>query len=403
MRAAFTYFYKQLFTSSAKDNGMVKVKLQSVLAAVVVLLLCITPHINGKSSIKNSENYNSFCIFGMSEQIDDGSAVSSAEDEYVYLGGYPMGIVIGTDGIIVLGTAEVKTEQGSAYPLKDSGLRSGDVLQKINNADVDGLYDLRRLVNAAKGDAILTVKRGGQTFEVSATPVLDKLSGEKRLGLLAKEDVAGVGTMTFITENGVFAGLGHRIADGESGLFRELDRGRISDISIDGVVKGEKGKAGGLVASVNRLAKATGNITENTEIGLYGKYKGENRGQKIRVAREGEAKMGAAQVFSTLDGNTPKLYDIDIVKVVGQSDSAEKGLVIAVRDKALLDKAGGIVQGMSGSPIIQNGALVGAVTHVFVSNPERGYGVHARFMLDRANAQPALYGRGGCGEARLAA
>ena len=167
-----------------------------------------------------------------------------------------------------------------------------------------------------------------------------------------------------------------------------MQEGRVFDVAIGGVVKGEPGRAGGLGAELNRLAPPVGRNTENTEIGIYGVWNSRPRGERVRVAERGEAHPGHAQVLTTIEGSEPALYDVDIVKCEPQSERAQKGLVIAVRDKRLLEKAGGIVQGMSGSPILQDGALVGAVTHVFVSDPTRGYGVHARFMLDEAEKVP---------------
>ncbi|MEG2450834.1 MAG: SpoIVB peptidase S55 domain-containing protein, partial [Clostridia bacterium] len=177
---------------------------------------------------------------------------------------------------------------------------------------------------------------------------------------------------------------GHHIYDGETGLCDELQSGNLYNVEISDVVKGERGKAGGLQASVNRLSQSIGEIKGNTSIGLYGTVHRKSNSDVYRIAEFGEAKMGHAQILTTINGTSPKFYDIDIVKVVSQNEVGEKGMVIAVRDKELLDKAGGIVQGMSGSPIVQNGLLIGAVTHVFISDPTRGYAVHSRFMFDKA-------------------
>lgn len=173
-------------------------------------------------------------------------------------------------------------------------------------------------------------------------------------------------------------------------MSRELSSGHIYATSIDGVIKGERGQAGGLVADVNRLSDPIGDIKKNTQIGIFGDFTADYDGALFRIAESGEAKMGPAKVFTTIDGTQPKFYDIDIVKVVPQSEAGEKGMVIAVRDKELLEKTGGIVQGMSGSPIVQDGILIGAVTHVFVQDPTRGYAVHSRFMYDYAAEASAL-------------
>ena len=165
-----------------------------------------------------------------------------------------------------------------------------------------------------------------------------------------------------------------------------MQEGKVFDVAIDGVVKGEPGRAGGLGAELNRLAPPVGRNIANTEIGIYGVWNSHPRGERVRVAERGEAHPGHAQVLTTIEGSEPALYDVDIVKCEPQSERAQKGLVIAVRDRRLLDKAGGIVQGMSGCPIIQDGKLVGAVTHVLVNDPTRGYGIPIYSMLRASEA-----------------
>lgn len=314
----------------------------------------------------------------------DGSVFAAAEERYVYVGGAPVGITLDADGLIVTGICDVRTEEGSVRPLGESGLQVGDVVKSLDGGKTRNLYDFRRRVAESDGEVTLEVERDSRRFEVTVLPAKDEASGENRLGLYLKEDVGGIGTLTFVTEEGAYAALGHHVADPETGLSAELQQGKLFDVEISGVQRGEPGRAGGLQAEINRLAAPVGFNEENTEIGIYGRWKSLPRGEKIRVAGRGEAHPGHAKVLTTLSGGTPELYDVDVVKVEPQSERAQKGLVIAVRDKRLLERAGGIVQGMSGSPIIQDGVLIGAVTHVFVTDPTRGYGVHARFMMDEA-------------------
>lgn len=319
------------------------------------------------------------------------------EPRYVYIGGNPIGITVNADGLMVTGTVPVETPRGTAYPLEGSGIGKGDVIKALDGIPVGNLYDFRRRIAASEGAVMFTVQRDGKTFDTAVYPVEDRASGQKKAGLILKEDVGGIGTLTFVTEDGNYGALGHHVFDVETGLCDELQGGKIFDVEIEGVIKGEAGKAGGLQASINRLSVPVGINASNTDIGIYGKYTSERRGEKIRVAGKGEARPGKAKILTTTEGTQPEFYDIEIVKSVPQSQSEEKGLVLLVTDKRLLEKAGGIVQGMSGSPIIQNGVLVGAVTHVFVSDPTRGYGVHARFMLENADGvylapQPRAYG-----------
>lgn len=312
---------------------------------------------------------------------------ATGDKAYVKIGGRPIGISIGAGGLIVVEKSSVSTKSGELSPCKDVDIQKGDVVTKVNGESVDSIYKLKNILkNSKNGKFVLAVERNDGVKNLLVQGVKSKTDGEYKLGLLLKEDVGGVGTLTFVTKNGNFAALGHHIQDGDSNLSYGLDQGDIFNAEVTGVIKGERGKAGGLVAEVNRLSKSIGEIQSNTDIGLYGKYDAEYDGDLYRIALKGEAKVGKAQVLTTVDGTTPKFYDIDVVKVVSHSEASEKGMVISVRDKELLDKTGGIVQGMSGSPIVQNGVLIGAVTHVFVQDPTRGYAVHSRFMYDYANS-----------------
>lgn len=361
---------------------------------LLLFVLAAIPLFISETIINNTGNYSSLgcsknesysdCGFAAAETSGDHAFTAAGEDDCVYIGGTPIGIVVGANGLIVTGTTDVETQNGMVSPLGNSDIRKGDVITHINGENATGIYQLRVAVEKSGDKVELTVKRGSEVFKRDISPAVDK-HGEKRIGILAKEDVGGVGTLTFVTKNGNFAGLGHHIVDPESGLGGELQSGRIFPVEIEGIQRGERGKAGGLIASVNRMRLPLGTVSGNTDLGLYGKYSAQPAGSMIRIAGAGEVKMGAASLLTTINGSEPKLYDIDIVKVVSQPSAAEKGLVIAVRDKELLEKAGGIVQGMSGSPIVQNGLLVGAVTHVFINDPTRGYAVHSRFMLENAD------------------
>ena len=302
-----------------------------------------------------------------------GGTAFAAEEISVYVGGVPVGITLNADGLIVTGICDVATSSGKVRPLEDADVRVGDVVTAVDGVKAGNLYDFRRRVASSDGEVELSIERENARFDILAYPEKEAASGEYRLGLCLKEDVGGVGTLTFVTEEGAYAALGHHVKDPETGLNAKLQRGNLFEI--------------------NRLARPVGSNTSNTPIGIYGEWKGYLPGKKMRVARQGEAHPGHALVLTTIDGDKPTFYDIDIVKSEHQSESAEKGLVIAVRDKRLLEKTGGIVQGMSGSPILQNGVLVGAVTHVFVTDPTRGYGVHARFMLDEAEKVAASFPR----------
>lgn len=375
-----------------KNLNIIFKKILTVL--IVSILFCaFCAVICNISAVKNAKYENTFEDFSTKNQENSAKfkfeLCASEGRNYVHIGGNPIGIAISADGLIVVDKCAVTTKDGEVFPSARVDIRKGDVILSVNGNQTKSVYKLKNILKEANSPTfLLKVKRGNATIDVKLNAVKDNL-GQYKLGLALKEDVGGVGTMTFVTDDGHFAALGHRILDAESGLNGELNQGNIYDTTVSGVVKGEKGKAGGLVAEVNRLSKSTGEIKGNTNIGLYGVYSGEIKGDLYRIATKGEAKIGRAQVLTTVDGKTPKFYDIDVVKVISQSEVGEKGMVILVRDKELLEKTGGIVQGMSGSPIVQNGILIGAVTHVFIQDPTRGYAVHSRFMYDYATGVTA--------------
>lgn len=372
------------------DEKNLNIIFKKILTVLIVSILFCTfcAVICNMSAIKNAKYENTFEDFSTKNQENSEKLkfelCASEGRNYVHIGGNPIGIAISADGLIVVDKCAVSTKDGEVFPSARVDIRKGDVILSVNGNQTKSVYKLKNILKEANSPTfLLKVKRGNATIDVKLNAVKDNL-GQYKLGLALKEDVGGVGTMTFVTDDGHFAALGHHILDAESGLDGELNQGNIYDTTVSGVVKGEKGKAGGLIAEVNRLSKSTGEIKENTNIGLYGVYSGEIKGDLYRIATKGEAKIGRAQVLTTVDGKTPKFYDIDVVKVISQSEVGEKGMVILVRDKELLEKTGGIVQGMSGSPIVQNGILIGAVTHVFIQDPTRGYAVHSRFMYDYA-------------------
>lgn len=299
----------------------------------------------------------------------------------VYLGGRPLGIEIGADGLIVTGISKVETANGAEFPMKDSGVRSGDVLTKIAGKSVVKPEDISTIVNKLPStDVILTFLRDGKPFEVRAKFVVDK-NGERRFGVNVRDKITGIGTLTYVTTNGKFGALGHHIADSETGIISALTSGSIFDAYIDGVKKSMPDKAGELIGSFSR-SDPVGRIKKNNEFGIFGEYtKAENNFQKIKTANIDEIKPGKAYVYTTISGLKPEYYEIDIVKAERQSKPDVKSMVISITDKRLLNKTGGIVQGMSGSPIIQNGKLVGAVTHVYVGEPTMGFGVFIGWML----------------------
>lgn len=357
-----------------------------VLAAIFTILFSQGLSVSNDGFTRGGQNILNFSVdSSLAPTPEIQSVANDVQGVYVHIGGEPIGIAITANGLIVMGEGGVSTKDGEVFPARNAGIKAGDVIKSLAGENLTSIYQLKKILSeTSKIDLPIVYERGGKQISAIITPAEDRITGQKKLGVALKEDVGGIGTLTFVTQNGQFGALGHHISDDESGLSEELSGGYIYQTAIDDVIKGEAGKAGGLVASVNRLSNPIGAIKDNTDIGLYGLYTAKADGQLYRIAGKGEAKPGHAQVLTTVDGETPKFYDVEIVKVISQTDPGDKGMVILVSDKELLKKTGGIVQGMSGSPIVQNGSIIGAVTHVFIQDPTRGYAVHARFMLDEA-------------------
>ncbi len=312
-----------------------------------------------------------------------GGSYTEKIDEEVYLGGYPLGITIDGDGVTVIGLNEFIGEDGKlCCPGLDAGLSINDVIVELDGHKIYGSAKLSELALHSDGRT-LAVKylRNGQICETHLTPQKDLAAGQYRLGLWTRDSSSGIGTLTYVRKNLRFGSLGHPICDAKGGII-SCNNGGVFGCTIDGIERGQKGAAGELKGGFC-FDKRIGNIYANNKYGAFGMFNSLPSfcTQQIGVADVSEVHPGKAQIYCTLDDNVRKVYDIEIVKASPQTSRDDKGLVIHVTDKTLLQKTGGIVQGMSGSPIVQNGKLVGAVTHVFVNDPTRGYGMYAKWML----------------------
>lgn len=321
------------------------------------------------------------CIGTTGAVFPSRTIAADYETREVYLGGKPLGIEIGAEGVIVTGISDVITSDGLKSPLKDKGILRGDVLVRIAGRSVSRPGDIKEILDELPvKDVVLTFKRTGGYFDVATEYVCDSFN-ERKLGINVRDSVTGIGTLTYITADKKFGALGHHITDSETGLTDELRYGFIYNAFIDGVHKSVPDRAGELTGEFSQ-DNPIGKIRKNNSFGIFGDYTEDINGfQKIRTAAREEVKPGKAYVYTTINGEKPEYYSIDIVKATEQTRPDTKSMVITVTDKRLIEKAGGIVQGMSGSPIIQNGKLVGAVTHVFVGEPTRGFGVYIGWML----------------------
>ncbi len=304
-------------------------------------------------------------------------------NEQVYLGGYPLGITIDGDGVTVIGLNEFIAEDGKlCCPAMQAGIEINDVIVELGGRKIYSSTKLSELANKSNGQA-LSVKylRDGELRETTIIPQKDLSSHNYRLGLWSRDSSSGIGTLTYVRKNLNFGSLGHPITDAKGNIIT-CKNGGIFNCSIDGIEKGKKGAAGELKGSFC-FDKRIGNVYANNKFGAFGTFNTLPAfcQELISVADISEVRAGKAQIYCTLDDNVRKCYDIEIVKATQQSSKDDRGMVLHITDPELIDKTGGIVQGMSGSPIIQNGKLVGAVTHVFVNDPTRGYGMYAKWML----------------------
>lgn len=310
-------------------------------------------------------------------------------DTDVYVGGETVGFNLFSEGVICVGSNAVATANGTKEPIKDSGLMEGDAILKIEDIEIDNIEDIDTIINLptyAGKEITLTIKREDEEHEIKVTPVFDVLSQKYKMGLWVRNSASGVGTLTYVKQSDFrFGAVGHPIVDSSLGNNFEVDSGNIYKCRLVGIKKGEKNNPGEIKSSINLSDDAIGMADTNCKYGVYGNILNKGVIDAERTATLGgrlSVKLGDAKIYCALDNEGVKAYDIKIIKANKQNSADDKSMTIKVTDKELLAKTGGIIQGMSGSPIVQNGKIVGAVTHVFVNDPTRGYGVYTDWMID---------------------
>lgn len=310
------------------------------------------------------------------------SGSAYAEQRELYLGGFAAGFMLDTSEVEVVGLCDVLTESGLVSPARSAGIKTGDIIAKINGAAVTSGEDVDSLLSAALKSAVVTLVRDGQELNVKITPAKDATSGKMRMGVLVKDSLSGVGTVTYIDKtDGKFASLGHPVTNSDGDTI-EINGGTLCGCVIYDVKKGVRGTPGELKGAFES-SKLIGDVVVNSSSGVFGTLSAEYDTSslvKIAAGDIDEVTPGRAQIYTTISANEIRCYDISIVKV-DKSNSQNRNYVIKIDDEELIEATGGIVQGMSGSPIVQNGKLVGAVTHVFINDPTRGYGISIENML----------------------
>lgn len=329
---------------------------------------------NSSSQIKS--RINALKVFPVKDLT-----INVTKRQYVAPGGDAFGIKLYTKGVIVIGIDSVTTESGSADPADKAGLKSGDIITHINGEKALSSQQLTDAVENSNGNSVkIKVDRNGEIFDLALKPAMS-VNGKYKAGIWVRDSSAGIGTVTFYDNDSmIFAGLGHGVCDIDTGKIMPLENGEAVRAKVNGFYKSSPGNPGELCGVFTDLV--LGSLRVNGETGVYGKLLQPSDAKAVPVALENEVKLGKAQMITTIDDTGAHYYDIEIVKIYPSSDLSTRNMIIKITDAELLEKTGGILQGMSGSPIIQNSMLVGAITHVFVNEPERGYAIFAERMLN---------------------
>ena len=304
-------------------------------------------------------------------------------------GGQALGIAMRTEGVLIVGVSEV---EAGVSPAKAAGLQAGDVITGVESTAIHTAEGLTEALNKAGPRPVhIAYQRAGEKRTCRLTPHQDEATGAVRLGAWVRDSTAGVGTLSFYDpDTGRYAALGHAITDGDTGSVLTVSEGQVLRANIVAVQKGKSGAPGELKGSFLREGEKLGDIRRNSILGIYGSLDAPAANplypDGLPIGLRSGVHTGKASILSSVDGNGVQEYAIEITRVNPQSAPAPKSMVLRVTDERLLAATGGIVQGMSGSPIIQDGRIIGAVTHVFVSDPTQGYGLYVDWMLGEANA-----------------
>jgi len=349
-------------------NGCMRKRIGAALSAAVFLL-----------------NYSPWVRAEARQLQEEQAAQASAQaaGRMLIPGGQVVGVALKTQGVLVVARGD-QSNTGEA-------LRVGDVILSVQGKAVDSAKSLLVQVNAADSDRVeMGVLRRGKTITVHAPAVRDGEHGPRRLGVWVRDSTAGVGTLSYIDPvSGAYGALGHAIVDGDTGDMVVVREGAILQADIVGVARGDSGRAGELRGSFLKENRQIGSLELNSVFGIYGVMDSLSGNtlypDGLPVAARGEVRTGPAEILATVDGSGMQAYSIEITKCIRQDEPAQKGITLRVTDECLLEKTGGIVQGMSGSPIIQGGKIVGAVTHVYLNDSTQGYGMYIEWMLENSD------------------
>jgi len=320
--------------------------------------------------------------------------VTVLENHEVVPGGQSIGVQLHTLGVLVVGHHLVNHIDQSNSPAENADIKVGDIIVEMDGQKIKQLDDLKQIVQSAGKNnkkIDITLKRGKELIETKLEPTYNQQDDSYQIGVYIRDSTTGIGTVSFYDRvSGKYGALGHVISDADTKKPIEIHKGKIVHSSITHIEKGNRGLPGEKQAKFSMKDRSLGTIEKNSPFGIFGKIdptQMKEEQQPLPIGLANEVKKGPAEILTVVEGNKVEKFSIEIVNSIPQSYPSTKGMIIKVTDEKLLDKTGGIVQGMSGSPIIQNGKLIGAVTHVFVNDPTSGYGVHIEWMLQEAEIQ----------------
>lgn len=365
-------------------------KLRAILVVAVLALSIFSVAVFGSSEVACR-------VFGDGLYLDtgfydDGDAVGVFTNKNIselklIPGGYPFGVKFYTNGVVVVGLSDVESENGFLSPADSAGFKKGDIITAVNGIEVNTISEIATAIEQCCGASIsFTVSRCGEPLCLELIPVKAQSDGKYKSGMWIRDSTAGIGTVTYIEPQTLsFGGLGHGICDSDTGTLMPLLKGSVVNVDICDIVRGIGGRPGELKGDFS--SDKIGTLTANTGVGVFGIFSSlpsKTAYEALPVASKEEISEGKAQIYSSIRSGENKIYDIEITKL-DPNDADYKNFVIRVTDPHLIELTGGIIQGMSGSPIIQNGKLIGAVTHVLINDPTKGYGIFIENMLSQAS------------------
>ena len=309
--------------------------------------------------------------------------------KYLVPGGNAIGVRLNTKGVLVVAVTDVIGADGKRYnPARDAGIKNGDCILEIDNTRVKDASHVVKLLNQIQDREVkIVIERNKIRYETEIKSVKSIQDNCYRMGIWVRDKTAGIGTLTFYDEKSkTFGALGHGITDMDTGNLLNVEYGKIMNARISNIQQGKRGSPGEIKGIFYETENVLGEIIKNSPYGIYGIIEEEffnNKAKAIPIGFKEEVKEGKAYILSTIDGNKIEKFEIEILKAQSQQYPSQKSMTVRITDKKLLQKTGGIVQGMSGSPIIQDGKLIGAITHVFVNDPTKGYGIYIEWMLDQ--------------------